>query len=156
MKNTKKGFTLVELLVVIAILAILASVAVVGYSSFLKKADESNAKTELHQIVTYVNAELMDDGKWSFTVVTTPAAEGVAEVKTTYTVVDKNGTLEASYITDAEGATKTSLTIDAVIKACPDFADLFAGEDAPTLTATADGKTLTYTYGDGKATATLD
>ena len=59
MKNTKKGFTLVELLVVIAILAILASVAVVGYTAFLDKAEESNAKTELHQIETSVEANLM-------------------------------------------------------------------------------------------------
>lgn len=59
MKNTKKGFTLVELLVVIAILAILASVAVVGYTSFIKKAEQSNAETEAHQIKTFIQAELM-------------------------------------------------------------------------------------------------
>ena len=48
MKNAKKkGFTLVELLVVIAILAILASVSVVGYTAFIDKANESNARTEL-------------------------------------------------------------------------------------------------------------
>lgn len=63
-KNNKKGFTLVELLVVIAILAILASVAVVGYTAFVDKAKVSKAETELHQIVEYVNAEFMDDGKW--------------------------------------------------------------------------------------------
>ena len=65
-KNTKKGFTLVELLVVIAILAILASVAVVGYTAFIDKAEKSNAETELHQIVEYINAELMDDGEWKY------------------------------------------------------------------------------------------
>ena len=64
-KNNKKGFTLVELLVVIAILAILASVAVVGYTAFVDKAKVSKAETELHQIVEYVNAELIDDGKWT-------------------------------------------------------------------------------------------
>ena len=68
MKNTKKGFTLVELLVVIAILAILASVAVVGYTAFINNAKDSKAKSELHQIVTYIDAELMDDGKWDVTV----------------------------------------------------------------------------------------
>lgn len=130
MKNNKKGFTLVELLVVIAILAILSSVAVVGYTAFVKKAEKSNAETELYQIVTYVNNELADDGKWEFTVDTT-----------TYKVVDNNGTLTVT------GAS----TLADVIKACPDFANLFAGDDAPTLTN--DGKTLTY---DGLATATLD
>ena len=44
-----KGFTLVELLVVIAILAILATVSVVGYTSFIDSAKDSNAETELHQ-----------------------------------------------------------------------------------------------------------
>ena len=147
MKNTKKGFTLVELLVVIAILAILASVAVVGYSSFLKKADESNAKTELNQIVTYVNAELMDDGKWEF----------VAETKTYSVVEGENGALTITVTTPAaegqENPTVETKTMADVIKACPDFADLFADGRAK---IEADDKELTYTYGDGKATATLD
>ena len=64
MKNRKKGFTLVELLVVIAIVAILATVTIVGYSAFVNKANESKAKSELNQIVSYVNAEFADDGKW--------------------------------------------------------------------------------------------
>ena len=59
MKNTKKGFTLVELLVVIAILAILASVAVVGYTAFIDRAKESNAKTEAHQIDAAIEAMLL-------------------------------------------------------------------------------------------------
>ena len=64
MKKTKKGFTLVELLVVIAILAILATVTIVGYTVFVNKANQSKAESELRQIVTYVNAEFADDGKW--------------------------------------------------------------------------------------------
>lgn len=54
-----KGFTLVELLVVIAILAILATVSVVGYTSFINRAEDSNAQTELHQVVTYLQNELL-------------------------------------------------------------------------------------------------
>lgn len=62
MKNTKKGFTLVELLVVIAILAILATVSVVGYTSFVQKADESAADQEIHQIETIIdNALILND-----------------------------------------------------------------------------------------------
>ena len=47
MKHSKKGFTLVELLVVIAILAILATVSVVGYTSFIAKANLSNDQTQI-------------------------------------------------------------------------------------------------------------
>ena len=55
MKNTnKKGFTLVELLVVIAILAILAAVVVVGYTSFINKAKESNDRSLVTQLNTAV------------------------------------------------------------------------------------------------------
>ncbi len=52
MRKNQKGFTLVELLVVIAILAILATVAVVGYSSFIDSAKESNDKTLVGQMNT--------------------------------------------------------------------------------------------------------
>lgn len=54
--NTRKGFTLVELLVVIAILAILATVSVVGYTSFINRAHDSNAQTEAHQIQTTIES----------------------------------------------------------------------------------------------------
>ena len=59
MNNTKKGFTLVELLVVIAILAILATVSVVGYTSFIERANVSNAQTEAHQIKTVIESALI-------------------------------------------------------------------------------------------------
>ena len=61
MKNTKKGFTLVELLVVIAILAILAGVGVAGYTAFIKDARDSNAQTELHQVESYIEADMLAD-----------------------------------------------------------------------------------------------
>ncbi|MBR2966423.1 MAG: prepilin-type N-terminal cleavage/methylation domain-containing protein [Clostridia bacterium] len=55
MKHSKKGFTLVELLVVIAILAILATVSVVGYTSFIAKANLSNDQAT----ITMINKVLM-------------------------------------------------------------------------------------------------
>ena len=54
------GFTLVELIIVIAILAILSSVAVAGYSSYIKKANNSAVETWLSNIsaaATLANAE---------------------------------------------------------------------------------------------------
>lgn len=53
-KKSKKGFTLVELLVVIAILAILATVSIVGYTSFIGKANQSVDE----QAVTQMNVAL--------------------------------------------------------------------------------------------------
>ena len=61
MKNKKKGFTLVELLVVIAILAILATVTIVGYTSFIQKANESKAENEAIQIEQYIKSALVLD-----------------------------------------------------------------------------------------------
>lgn len=61
--NKRKGFTLVELLVVIAILAILAAVVVVGYTSFIKKANQSNALSELNQIRNVVTTLIIVDGE---------------------------------------------------------------------------------------------
>ena len=76
MKNTKKGFTLVELLVVIAILAILASVAVVGYTAFINKAEESKLNSEIHQIKTMINADIMANGEYVFAYKAPTAAVG--------------------------------------------------------------------------------
>ncbi len=59
-----KGFTLVELLVVIAILAILATVSVVGYTSFIERAELSNAETEAHQVKSSINSMLMADDEY--------------------------------------------------------------------------------------------
>ncbi len=56
-KKIKKAFTLVELLVVIAILAILATVSIVGYSSFTKKAHESNDISLTTQMNSILQAE---------------------------------------------------------------------------------------------------
>ena len=99
MKNTKKGFTLVELLVVIAILAILSSVAVVGYTAFIEKADQSKADAELRQIITILNAEYAEEGE-----ATVADAQAYVDALglgngVTVTVSDDNGTLKVSYST---------------------------------------------------------
>ena len=59
MKQTKKGFTLVELLVVIAILAILATVSVVGYTSFITRANLSNDQATIAMINRNLQAEFV-------------------------------------------------------------------------------------------------
>lgn len=59
-KTLKKGFTLVELIVVIAIIAILASVSVVGYSAFIKNANQSKVDQELAQVENILMAEAIE------------------------------------------------------------------------------------------------
>ena len=85
--NTRKGFTLVELLVVIAILAILATVSVVGYTSFIDRAEESNALTEAAQIKKGIEASLLVD----------------EEVKVGDAYITKSGT---TYVVGTDDATK--------------------------------------------------
>ena len=131
MKRTKKGFTLVELLVVIAILAILASVSVVGYTAFIEKADKSVAEQELHQVVTLINAELMDDGKW---------IAGSYEVK-----VNADGTTIA-WPTVVGSEDVAAVTVNDIIKAYADFAGLKGSFDLK------EGSTTIITYTLGKVT----
>lgn len=84
-KMKKKAFTLVELLVVIAILAILATVSVVGYTTFIGRAKDSNAETELKQIGTVINGALVVDGVYELGTTTGDPAR-------TYCIVDADKT----------------------------------------------------------------
>ena len=130
MKNTKKGFTLVELLVVIAILAILASVAVVGYTAFIDRAKESNAKTEAHQIETAIESALMVDD----------VVLVVKEVKTGDEV-----TVEAIYAIKGEDGTITFANAlpTGVTAADDDLSANFAG-----FKLSLNGTKLSYTSAD--------
>lgn len=73
------GFTLVELIIVIAILAILSSVAVAGYSSYIKKANTSAVNSELNNIS-------------SAAVLANAQAGDITSIKVTY--ADKTLTIE--------------------------------------------------------------
>ncbi len=90
MNTVKKtgGFTLVELIIVIAILAILSSVAVAGYSSYIKKANDSAVNTylsNLSQHIVLANAEGGGIASITYTVAT---AEGGAKTITATVVVE--------------------------------------------------------------------
>ncbi|MBO5715776.1 MAG: type II secretion system protein [Clostridia bacterium] len=98
-KNAKKGFTLVELLVVIAILAILSSVAVVGYTAFINKAEESKVDTELNQIVNILNAEY--------------AEETEVDQTTIDDFIAKNTELQKLVAKDDKGVARATLTVKA-------------------------------------------
>ena len=98
--NTRKGFTLVELLVVIAILAILATVSVVGYTSFITRAEQSNALTEAVQIKRSIETALIADEevKVADGIFATMGTDGVefSEEATTEDYKDISGDLAAA------------------------------------------------------------
>ena len=134
-KNTKKGFTLVELLVVIAILAILASVSIVGYTAFINRAHESNAKTEAAQIKSTITSFTMTGEEYVLATVTS------GESTTKYTV-------KADLYVYANG-TKVSAAVATDLGALnDDFKDL-----PGTLTVNASGR-LVYTSAE-KSTITV-
>ena len=81
-KNTKKGFTLVELLVVIAILAILSSVAVVGYTAFIDKANDAKADAEVRNVQNILDAALID-----------PSVKAVKLASNIYVIKDTSGNI---------------------------------------------------------------
>lgn len=84
-KNSKRGFTLVELLVTISILAVLATVSVVGYVSFIEKANLARDKAIVDQLNQLKNAyavsgdtsidEIIRDSGLTFSEIT-PTSDG--------------------------------------------------------------------------------
>ncbi|MEP6821999.1 MAG: prepilin-type N-terminal cleavage/methylation domain-containing protein [Chthoniobacterales bacterium] len=64
MSSTTRAFTLIELLVVISIIAVLAGLAFPAYQSVQNAARKTQAKNDLVQIVTAVNAFYTDYGKY--------------------------------------------------------------------------------------------
>src|SRR3989441_1925336 len=63
-KKRTAGFTLIELLVVIAIIAILIGMLFPAFSAVQNQARQTQAKNDLTQIVTAVNAFYTEYGKY--------------------------------------------------------------------------------------------
>ena len=132
-KNTKKGFTLVELLVVIAILAILATVSVVGYTSFINKADLSNAQTEAAQIKLAINTALINNDYVKVSVHTTT---GTTPTTTTIYASINSSTNAVEFTTTQPTGTK----VGDITSETSAF--------AANLSVDSTNKTLTYKYSD--------
>lgn len=136
-----KGFTLVELLVVIAILAILATVSVVGYTSFIDRAEQSNAETELHQIETTINSYHIAGQKYAIATLTT--GEGENATTTTYYAVVTDGV-----VTIANGTNVIKTAADLAKLDWADFEEVKAGFTVNTETGALSYKGLPVNLAD--------
>lgn len=78
LSSAKRAFTLIELLVVIAIIAVLAGLAFPSYQSVQNAARKTQAKNDLVQIVTAVNAFYTDYGQYPCAASTDDSSDYVA------------------------------------------------------------------------------
>src|SRR5438270_11472740 len=94
----QKAFTLIELLVVIAIIAVLLGLAFPVFQGVLDRAKKVQAKNDITQIVTAVNAFYIEYGKYPLP--TTASGDGYASGGTTGTsskaVIDPLRNLDAT------------------------------------------------------------
>lgn len=105
------GFTLVELIIVIAILAILSSVAVAGYSSYIKKANDSAIDAELANIST--SATLANAIAGPIDTITVVNKSGILTVTITASkgFAAKDGSAGAAFIEDIKASYKEASDI---------------------------------------------
>jgi prepilin-type N-terminal cleavage/methylation domain-containing protein len=76
LQNRKSAFTLIELLVVIAIIIILAGLLFPAYQAVQNQAKRTQAKNDLTQIITAVNAFYTEYGKYPVSVTGTDSCYG--------------------------------------------------------------------------------
>ena len=102
--HNHEGFTLVELIIVIAILAILSSVAVVGYSSYITKANKQADQTLIAEII---HAAELYGYSANLGSATEPAGNVLGYVVITDSIMKAGGHMEQAMV-DALGTGYTS------------------------------------------------
>lgn len=95
--RTRNGFTLIELLIVIAIIAVLLGLAFPVFQGVQDRARKAQAKNDLTQIVTAVNAFYTDYGRYPIdSTITTDAAATFGSGTTSKTMFDELRTVTST------------------------------------------------------------
>ncbi len=133
MRKVQQGFTLIELMIVIAIIGILAAIAIPAYSSYVAKAQASEAFSLIDGVRTPLSLSWGESsactttganltGKYGAVVVTTQANVGCTAAYTFSAGKNAGGVIQSVY-TGANGAwvcsAPTQPTDTTVTLACP-------------------------------------
>src|SRR6184192_34422 len=110
---TQKAFTLIELLVVIAIIAVLLGLAFPVFQGVLDRAKKVQAKNDLTQIVTAVNAFYTEYGRYPVTLTstTTDAFFGTGALPAGCTSYGNNDVLVDVLRNNTTGANAANVTL---------------------------------------------
>ncbi|HYR22867.1 MAG TPA: prepilin-type N-terminal cleavage/methylation domain-containing protein [Chthoniobacterales bacterium] len=113
--RNRNGFTLIELLVVIAIIAVLLGLAFPVFQGVLDRAKKVQAKNDVTQIVTAVNAFYTEYGRYPTIEITDAAATYGAGASSSKAVLDELrgnstalNTRQIVFISPAEDTSQTS------------------------------------------------
>ena len=108
MRKVQQGFTLIELMIVIAIIGILAAIAIPAYSSYVAKAQASEAFSLIDGVRTPLNLSWGESstcdttganltGKYGVVAVTTQANTGCTATYKFSAGKNKGGVVESVY-----------------------------------------------------------
>ena len=113
MKNIEKGFSLIELMIVLAVIAILITLSYPSYVSFIRKADRTDAQTDLLDWSNQQQVWRADHPDYNTSINPPDTALYAYTMASTTTSFTLTATAQGKQAGDEEdGVSCTSLTID--------------------------------------------